>query len=296
MVDVCSISSGSSPSTGTGATMRHSFELRKTPRLSGFTIVEGVTRSSFLKEEGDLHGDVAIVSHCHDSVIYLLAPLKYASVFGCSDSIIVLGPTGKAVKIEHCERVQLIVPCARICIANCRECLFHLGVNQRPLVLGDNHNLQVAPYNTFYPSLEAHLAQVGVDPTVNRWDRVLTLGVVDPHDSVSHPAGIADAQAEGASLLQPDRFLNFMVPRWCDVDSEQQLLTRANPFLLPKPYLLSQQHRAKSVENLRHALRNVPLDDSKKRDLSNVMHSYFREWLYASGSIRQIYDLQISED
>lgn len=35
------------------------------------------------------------VSHCHDSVVYILAPLKYVSVFGCSDSIIVLGAVGK---------------------------------------------------------------------------------------------------------------------------------------------------------------------------------------------------------
>lgn len=70
---------------------------------------------------------------------------------------------------------------------------------------------QVAPYNTFYPRLEAHLAQVGVDSTVNRWDRVLTLGAVDPHDAYIHPAGVADAQAEGATVLQPEKFTTFMV-------------------------------------------------------------------------------------
>ena len=35
------------------------------------------------------------VLHCHDSVVYVLAPLKYVSVVGCSDSIIVLGAVGK---------------------------------------------------------------------------------------------------------------------------------------------------------------------------------------------------------
>lgn len=70
---------------------------------------------------------------------------------------------------------------------------------------------QVAPYNTFYPKLEADLAQVGVDATVNSWDRLLTLGLIDPHDSISHPAGVADAQAEGPVLLQPERFTNFAV-------------------------------------------------------------------------------------
>ena len=72
---------------------------------------------------------------------------------------------------------------------------------------------QVAPYNTFYPKLEAHLAQVGVDATVNRWDRILTLGMVDPHDAFIHPAGSADVQAEGATQLQPEKFVTFSVRR-----------------------------------------------------------------------------------
>lgn len=199
------------------------------------------------------------------------------------------------VRVEHCERVQIIVPTARICIANCRECVFYLGVNQRPLLTGDNHNLQVAPYNTFYPKLEAHLAQVGVDATVNRWDRILTLGMVDLHDAFIHPVGAPDTQADGAAHLQPEKFLTFTVPRWSEVDSEQQLLTRANPFLLPKPYLLAQQHRCKAAENLRQSLKTAALEDGKKRELMTAIHAHFREWLLASGNIRQTYDLQTQD-
>lgn len=49
----------------------------------------------------------------------------------------------QSVRVEHCERVQVITAAKHICIANCRECVFFLGVNQRPLILGDNHKLQV---------------------------------------------------------------------------------------------------------------------------------------------------------
>uniref|UniRef100_A0A7I4D0F2 TBCC domain-containing protein 1 n=1 Tax=Physcomitrium patens TaxID=3218 RepID=A0A7I4D0F2_PHYPA len=212
----------------------------------GVTFVDGVMKASVLKREDDIQGDSVKVAHCHDSVVYVLAPLKYVSVFGCSDSIVVLGAVGKAVRVEYCERVQIIVPTARITIANCRECVLYLGVNQRPLFTGDNHKLQVAPYNTFYPKLEAHLAQVGVDATVNKWDRILTLGTVNPHDAFIHPAGSTDVQSEGATLLQPEKFVTFSVPKWNEADSEQ-LLTRANPFLLPKPYLLAQQHRVRPI-------------------------------------------------
>lgn len=52
----------------------------------------------------------------------------------------------QAVRVEHCERVHVIVAAKRICIANCRECVFFLGVNQQPLVVGDNHKLQVCQF------------------------------------------------------------------------------------------------------------------------------------------------------
>lgn len=35
------------------------------------------------------------VVNCHESVLYILAPLKYATVYGCSDATIVLGAVGK---------------------------------------------------------------------------------------------------------------------------------------------------------------------------------------------------------
>jgi TBCC domain-containing protein 1 len=70
---------------------------------------------------------------------------------------------------------------------------------------------QVAPYNTFYSELEEHMADVGIDANINRWDETLALGVVDPHDSLSHPAGVSDVQAESAARLDPDQFTNFLV-------------------------------------------------------------------------------------
>jgi hypothetical protein len=45
--------------------------------------------------------------------------------------------------VEHCERVHIIAAAKRICIANCRECIFYLGVNHQPLIVGDNHKLHV---------------------------------------------------------------------------------------------------------------------------------------------------------
>ncbi|KAL0756378.1 hypothetical protein Bca101_094046 [Brassica carinata] len=230
------------------------------------------------------------VVNCHDSVIYLLAPLRYATVHGCSDTTIVLGAVGKALRVEHCERVHVIAAAKRVCIANCRECVFFLGVNQRPLIVGDNHKLQVAPYNTYYSHLEEHMSEVGVEATINKWDKPLALGAVDPHDSLSHPAGVADAQAESAACVDPDQFINFLIPNW--FNGEEIGSTKDNPFPLPDPYMAAQQRNLKNLEETRRSLSETPLEENRKKELSSALHVYFKDWLYASGNIRQLYCLQ----
>ncbi|XP_031259436.1 TBCC domain-containing protein 1 [Pistacia vera] len=256
----------------------------------GPSYIEGISKSSYVKQASDLKGSSVKVINCHDSVIYILAPLRYATIYGCSDATIILGAVGKSVRVEHCERVHVITAAKRVCIANCRECVFFLGVNQRPLIVGDNHKLQVAPYNTFYSKLEEHMAEVGIEATINKWDEPLALGAVDPHDSLSHPAGVSDVQAESASHLDPDQFTNFLIPNWYGGESPGS--TKDNPFPLPDAYMTSQQRNQKNLGEIKQLLREAPLEENRKRELSSALHVYFKDWLYASGNIRQLYCLQ----
>ncbi|TYH89159.1 hypothetical protein ES332_D01G239400v1 [Gossypium tomentosum] len=268
-----------------------SSSVRASPSARNCCFIEGVSKSSYVKQASDLKHSSVKVINCHDSVIYILAPLRYATIYGCSDATIVLGAVGKAVRVEHCERVHVIIAAKRVCIANCRECLFFLGVNQRPLVVGDNHKLQVAPYNTFYSQLEEHMTEVGIQATMNRWDEPLALGAVDPHDSLSHPAGVSDAQAESAAQLDPDQFTNFLIPNWFEGESAGS--TKDNPFPLPDAYLKSQLRNQKNLSEIKQILREAPLEENRKRELSCALHVYFKDWLYASGNIRQLYCLQV---
>ncbi|KAL8036874.1 hypothetical protein ABFX02_11G005000 [Erythranthe guttata] len=256
----------------------------------GPSFIEGISKSSYVKQASDLKGTSVKVVNCHESVIYILAPLRYATIYGCSDATIVIGAVGKAIRVEHCERVHLITAARRICIANCRECVFFLGVNQQPLIVGDNHKLQVAPFNTYYSQLEEHMSQVGVDPNINRWDEPVTLGLLDPHDSLSHPAGVSDVQAESASRVDPDQFTNFVIPNWLEIENAGP--TKDNPFPLPDAYLASQQKNIKSLAEVKQILRETQLEENRKRELSSALHACFKDWLYASGNIRQLYCLQ----
>ncbi|XP_051149938.1 uncharacterized protein LOC127264444 [Andrographis paniculata] len=254
--------------------------------LRGPSFIEGISKSYCVKQASDLKGTSVKVVNCHESVIYILAPLKYATVYGCSDATIVLGAVGKAVRFEHCERVHLITAAKRICIANCRECLFFLGVNHRPLIVGDNHKLQVAPYNTFYSQLEEHMSQAGVDPHINRWDEPVALGVVDHHDSLSHPAGMSDVQAETAARLHPDQFTNFVVrtlfglaiPNWSG--SEEAGSTKDNPFSLPDAYRAALEENSTRLNGVKQIMREVSLEEPRKRELSASLHACFKDWLY----------------
>ncbi|KAG2612862.1 hypothetical protein PVAP13_4KG311300 [Panicum virgatum] len=215
------------------------------PNNSGYyrntTFVEGLSKTSVVKQASDMKGHSIKVLNCHDSVIYILAPLKYATVYGCSDTTIVLGAIGK-----------------------------------------------VAPFNTYYPQLGEHLAQVGVDPNVNKWDKPFVLEVVDPHDSFSHPAGVSDVQAESATCLDPDLFMNFLIPSWF----EPQGPTRYNPFTLPEVYWASQRKKHASLEDTQKNIRELEIDDNRKKELACALHAQFKDWLYASGNIRQLYCLQ----
>ncbi|GJU79678.1 TBCC domain-containing protein 1 [Tanacetum coccineum] len=262
----------------------------KTLTSKGSSHIEGISKQSYVKQASELKSSFVKVINCHESVIYLLAPLKYATVYGCSDATIVLGAVGKALRIEHCERVHIISAAKRICIANCRECVFFLGVNQQPLIVGDNHKLQVAPYNTFYPQLEEHMKQVGIEASPNRWDEPIALGLVDPHDSISHPAGVSDCQTESATHLEPDQFTNFLIPNWFQGEGSQS--TKHNPFPLPEAYMSSQHKNDKNLVEVKQIMKETQLEDNRKRELSTALHAYFKDWLYASGNVRQLYCLQ----
>lgn len=212
----------------------------------GVVDVQGVCKSTVVRGEDGFPSGTLRVSDCHDTVVYALAPLQFASVFACSDCTVVLGAAGRMVRIERCERVQLIAAAARVIISSCHDCILHLGVNSAPLLIGDNRFLQLAPYNTQYERLTAHMEAAGVFPEPNLWDSPISLarehgratpdtptsaagggrpsggsptsgggagaGGGTPHSPGSPTGGPGSPPPAAVSLLPPDRLLPFMVP------------------------------------------------------------------------------------
>ena len=70
---------------------------------------------------------------------------------------------------------QVIAASRCVTINTCHDCILYLAANQPPLLLGDNRFLQLAPYNSGYERLPAHMSLAGVQEAPNHWDQPLAL-------------------------------------------------------------------------------------------------------------------------
>ena len=173
---------------------------------------------------------------------------------------------------------------------------------------------RVAPYNTFYEELDAHLRRAGLSgKQCDAWDRpvVIASGVGGGGGGASgsgpgSSGGSGGGGSRGGSnessvvdLLPAEKFAPFIVPfRGGDGDgdgdggsSSSSSSTQANPFSVPEAYVRALDQKVRSVASLRAAMRDAGLDDDQKRELQATIQAYFKEWLLTSGSMRQVYDL-----
>ncbi|KAH1090464.1 hypothetical protein J1N35_017721 [Gossypium stocksii] len=56
--------------------------VKASPSVRSPCFIEGISKSSYVKQASDLKNSSLKVINCHDSVIYILAPLRYATIYG----------------------------------------------------------------------------------------------------------------------------------------------------------------------------------------------------------------------
>eukprot|EP00238_Polyblepharides_amylifera_P012584 CAMPEP_0196586400 /NCGR_PEP_ID=MMETSP1081-20130531/54119_1 /TAXON_ID=36882 /ORGANISM="Pyramimonas amylifera, Strain CCMP720" /LENGTH=527 /DNA_ID=CAMNT_0041908267 /DNA_START=73 /DNA_END=1656 /DNA_ORIENTATION=- len=271
--------------------------------------VEGVCKSTVVQRESDIGhmADVRIVD-CQDTVVYLLAPMRHVLVCGCTDCVIVVGPVAGSLKVELCERVHLVSASRRLRISSCHDSVFCIATSHPPLVHGDCRNLQLAPYNTYYEQLESHLRVAGIKTAPNYWDAPLNItaapaAAVPARNGVELVPHSPDSGKMVVSLLPPEKFLPFTVPFRSiiggapargaegEIDPTRRAITNTNPFTMPQAYASALQTKVAAVEELRRGVKEGGLDTNTKRDFQTVVQAHFKEWLVASGNMRQVYDL-----
>ncbi|XP_064612492.1 TBCC domain-containing protein 1-like isoform X2 [Liolophura sinensis] len=139
-------------------------------------IMSQVSKQTIGRSSRTLENSSVKIHRCHYSYLYLLSPLRSVTIEKCRHSVIVLGPVETTIHISHCEQVTVISPCRNIMISGSTLCVLYLLTPQRPLILGGNDTILLAPYHTFYPQLESHMAQAGLGEARNLWDQPLCIG------------------------------------------------------------------------------------------------------------------------
>eukprot|EP01027_Heterolobosea_sp_BB2_P016856 GEZU01023932.1.p1 GENE.GEZU01023932.1~~GEZU01023932.1.p1 ORF type:complete len:409 (-),score=18.18 GEZU01023932.1:108-1334(-) len=268
-------------SAPTTSPKKHGFDSSVRPEIDNPSartyVLSGIDKATVVKYPDDPSlRDYIKISCCNQSYIYILSRARFVSLFGCTNCTIVLGPVSKMITVEHCEHIRVISLSRALKVGNCTECIFNICVNTPPILLGNNHAIQLGPYNTHYPALEQHLQDAGVNPRLNFWDKPVLLPspVEVPHPIIW-------------TKMAPESFMPFLVP----FAHVMQGKCKMNPCGLPQEYAAALEHKLTEASRLCEAVRAAARAKENPNELQNIIHAHFREWLVSSGNIRHVLDL-----
>ena len=270
-------------------------------RATNCLIVSGRSSATFIV--GDAPTSAAendmedlIVRGCGKSYLYLLRPFRFAKVTNCSDCTIVVSAVRGVLSMQDCHNVTLISCCWQQCISSCHDVVLHTSTPRKPIMLGDNRGITLAPHNAVYPHLAAHLEQAELlGLSSDRW-----MLPIDLNNSPTRPYKIMSAED----------FLPFTVPL---LSSATGVISQQSGLPLPEgEYSSALERKIKMVNDIREILRvasssssTTTKGSSNKASAENVEESpgaasaevleavqqKFQQWLVSSGNMRQVSDL-----
>lgn len=156
----------------------------------------------------------------------------------------VLGPVETSVHVHSCHNVRLVCVARRVTVGSSSRCTIHALTPTWPLLLPGNTDITLAPFHTFYPSLEDHMASVGLAVVPSVWDRPLLLGT----------EGVIQ-QSDGCCyrLLPPSQFHMMAVPFQMEGD------TCEVPGGLPPPYQAAVVEKQKRIQSWQRTVMEARL-------------------------------------
>eukprot|EP01112_Ceratiomyxa_fruticulosa_P010071 TRINITY_DN2651_c0_g1_i1.p2 TRINITY_DN2651_c0_g1~~TRINITY_DN2651_c0_g1_i1.p2 ORF type:complete len:264 (+),score=60.29 TRINITY_DN2651_c0_g1_i1:1194-1985(+) len=226
---------------------------------------------------------LSLLRRCH---VYLLDKLEEVSVNGCQSGTVFVGATN-TLHVQRCEGIVFIAAVRSIIIEDCKDCIFHLCTMTSPLLDGSNVGILLAPYNSFYGTLQTHLELSEISTTLkhNMWNKPVN----SSNEKIPvEQSTIVDSTKTMVSIMIPEDFTPFSVPFSTPQLYHTPLIT-SNPFELPKEYSDSLKKKSQCVSNVRAALSEG--DPNSQTFLQKSVEAKFQEWLIESGNINQINDL-----
>ncbi|KAH3757743.1 TBCC domain-containing protein 1 [Pelomyxa schiedti] len=162
-----------------------------------------------------------------------------------------------------------------IIYSNCNDCKLFICTNNRPLMLGSNLQIGLAPYNTTYPTLIHHLRQSRININNNFWDK---------------PFIVSDtrfcAQQPSVYLLPTAEYSRFCIP----FDFTDAGNTERATLVVPLPSAYSEAlHQEEEQAN--EAIQRIMQMEEMSADSTRHIQKCFQEWLAQSRKLREICDL-----
>jgi len=148
------------------------------------------------------------IQHCSDCFIYITAPLSRVVISGCSNCTILIAGAS-LVTIETCERLKVTVGCRRLHVSNSVDSTLYILTNRHPILLGENHDLVLAPFNALMSECLTLWRRLRIDRSRNRWAE--PLWVSRSANSVVLSGG-GETGVPGQSVMPPQHFFCVTVP------------------------------------------------------------------------------------
>mmetsp|Transcript_22923 Transcript_22923/g.26129 ORF Transcript_22923/g.26129 Transcript_22923/m.26129 type:complete len:668 (+) Transcript_22923:110-2113(+) len=296
-----------------------------------YTNLRGTT--IFLKPESTetQHLHDLVISDCSDAHFYLLQPFEHVTISFCSGCTIVVGAVAGLLYILDCEKTQLTSAARRLLISNSSDVLSHIFTPSPPLLVGDNRNCQLAPYNTYYEGLREDLLATGLaaavlqDPPLspsststatswplqcasNKWKQPVELSKLEIPQVDEDSSNIAtdDAAMQTPILLPASEFNILFVPFVSNPRKETEEPAISEPLESQYNQMLAEILQLSPfrlpIEYERHSLgkadrmKNLQslmktLSEEQRARLEDELNRGFRDWLVTSGNLRQVLDL-----
>ncbi|XP_041857605.1 TBCC domain-containing protein 1 isoform X3 [Melanotaenia boesemani] len=250
------------------------------PPGSKMVLMSQVFKQTLAKTSDKLTAANIKIHRCSDAFIYLLSPLRSVSVDKCRDSTVVLGPVEISVHIHSCHNVRLVCVAGRIAIGASSRCTIHSLTPTRPLLLPGNADITLGPFHTFYPSLEDHMASVGLAVVPNVWDQPLLLGT----DGLASPSLNTSSSLDATCyrLLPPSEFHMLAVPFQMEGD------TCEVPGGLPPAYQTALNEKQKRIKDWQKTVMEAGLTKEQRRQFQELVETKFHEWLLETGHRQEL--------
>ncbi|XP_044149167.1 TBCC domain-containing protein 1 [Bufo gargarizans] len=240
----------------------------KVPRGNHMVLMSYIHRQTLAKSSETLVGARVKITHCNESFIYLLSPLRSVTIEKCRNSTIVLGPVQTVLHVQMCDHVKVISVCQRLSLLSTTSCTFHILTPTRPLLFSGNQGVVFAPFHTHYSMLEDHMGQTGLATLPNYWDRPHLLSTENDN--------------QVWKLMSPREFCSFVIPFEMEGD------TTEIPGGLPPVFQKSMDQRQQKIQMWQKAVKEAKITREQRKQFQTLVEQKFNEWLVKTRNRHQL--------